>query len=55
MLPPSWATDELAKVNFGDKQLDRRFHKVAGSQAKTPQLSINASSADWSCAKGLRF
>lgn len=51
MLPTSWATDELAKVDFGDKRLDRRFLKVAGSQAKTPQLSINASSADWSCAK----
>lgn len=25
---------------------------MAGSQAKSPQLSINASSADWSCAKG---
>lgn len=48
----SWAVEELAKVNFGDKRLDRRFLKVAGSQAKTPQLSINAASADWSCAKG---
>ncbi len=48
----SWAIDELAKVNFGDKRLNQRFLKVAGSQAKSPQLSINASSADWSCAKG---
>jgi hypothetical protein len=48
----SWAVEELAKVNFGDKRLDKRFLKVAGSQSKTPQLSINASSADWSCAKG---
>ena len=54
MLAPStsWAVEELSKVNFGDKRLDKRFLKVAGSQAKTPQLSINASSADWSCAKG---
>lgn len=54
MITPSnsWAVDELAKVNFGDKRLDKRFLKVAGSQSKTPQLSINASSADWSCAKG---
>lgn len=48
----SWAVEELAKVNFGDKRLDKRFLKVAGSQGKTPQLSINASSEDWSCAKG---
>ena len=54
MISPSnsWAIEELAKVNFGDKRLDKRFLKVAGSQSKTPQLSINASSADWSCAKG---
>ena len=52
ILSNSWAVDELAKVNFGDTSLDRRFLKVAGSQAKTPQLSINASSTDWSCAKG---
>lgn len=52
MLNSSWAVEELSKVNFGDKRLDKRFLKVAGSQAKTPQLSINASSADWSCAKG---
>jgi hypothetical protein len=48
----SWAVEELAKVNFGDKRLNKRLLKVAGSQAKTPQLSINASSADWSSAKG---
>lgn len=48
----SWAVDELAKVDFGDKRLDKRFLKVASSQGKTPQLSINASSADWSCVKG---
>lgn len=47
----SWAVEELAKVNFGDKRLDKRFLKVACSQGQTPQLSINASSADWACAK----
>lgn len=54
MISPSnsWSLEELAKVSFGDKRLDKRFLKVAGSQAQTPQLSINASSADWSCAKG---
>lgn len=54
MISPSssWAVEELAKVNFGDKRLNKRLLKVAGSQAKTPQLSINASSADWSSAKG---
>jgi hypothetical protein len=51
-LHTSWATEELAKVNFGDKRLDQRFLKVAASQGKTPQLSINASSEDWSCVKG---
>lgn len=48
----SWALEELAKVNFGDKRLDKRFLKVAASQGKSPQLSINASSEDWSCVKG---
>ena len=48
----SWAVEELAKVNFGDKRLDKRFLKVAASQGKSPQLSINASSEDWSCVKG---
>ncbi|HXH75269.1 MAG TPA: transposase DNA-binding-containing protein, partial [Bacteriovoracaceae bacterium] len=52
MTPSNWAVEELSKVNFGDKRLDRRFLKVAGSQALAPLLSINASSADWSCAKG---
>lgn len=48
----SWAKEELEKVDFGDKRLNKRFLKVATSQAKTPQLSINAASFDWSCAKG---
>lgn len=48
----SWAIEELSKVNFGDKRLDRRFLKVASAQALRPQCSINAASADWSCAKG---
>lgn len=48
----SWAVDELAKISFGDKRLDKRFLKIAGSQSQTPQKSINASSSDWSCAKG---
>lgn len=48
----SWAVEELSKVNFGDKRLDKRFLKVAASQGKTPQLSINASSEDWACIKG---
>lgn len=48
----SWAIEELAKVNFGDKRLDKRFLKVASAQALKPQSSINAASADWSCAKG---
>jgi hypothetical protein len=48
----SWAIEELAKVNFGDKRLDKRFLKVATAQALKPQSSINAASADWSCAKG---
>ncbi len=48
----SWALEELAKVDFGDKRINKRFLKVAGTQAKSPQLSINAASADWSCAKG---
>jgi hypothetical protein len=51
-LNSSWALEELAKVNFGDKRLDKRFLKVAASQGKSPQLSINASSEDWSCVKG---
>lgn len=32
--------------------MDKRFLKVASSQGKSPQLSINAASADWSCVKG---
>ena len=48
----SWAIEELSKVNFGDKRLDKRFLKVASAQALKPQSSINAASADWSCAKG---
>lgn len=48
----SWAKDELSKVCFGDKRLDKRFLKVADSQALTPQKSINAASADWASAKG---
>jgi len=48
----SWAIEELSKVRFGDKHLDKRFLKVASAQALKPQSSINAASADWSCAKG---
>ncbi|MFP5386766.1 MAG: transposase DNA-binding-containing protein, partial [Bacteriovoracia bacterium] len=48
----SWAIDELAKVDFGDKRLNKRLLKIADSQSLTPQKSINAAAADWSCAKG---
>lgn len=48
----SWAIEELAKVNFGDKRLDKRFLKVASAQALKPQSSINAANADWSSIKG---
>lgn len=36
----SWAVDELAKVDFGDKRLDKRFLKVASSQGKTPSFLL---------------
>jgi len=48
----SWAVDELAKVDFGDKRLNKRLLKIADAQSLTPQKSINAAAADWSCAKG---
>ena len=42
-LSNSWAIEELAKINFGDKRLVRRILKVAGSQAKplNSQLTPN--------------
>lgn len=48
----SWAIEELSKVNFGDKRLDKRFLKVASSQALKPASSINAANNDWSLVKG---
>ena len=48
----TWGVEELEKVDFGDKRLNKRLLKIVDSQSLKPQKSINAASTDWSCAKG---
>lgn len=47
-----WAIEELSKVDFGDRRLNKRFLKVASAQALKPASSINAANEDWSSIKG---
>ena len=47
----SWADDEFAEVNLGDKRLDSRLVKLCDSLSEAPESPINQACEDWSETK----
>lgn len=47
----SWADDEFAEVNLGDKRLDSRLIKLCDSLSEAPESPINQACEDWSETK----
>ena len=46
-----WAASEFGMVNFGDKRLNIRLHKIADSLSDSPESSINQACEEWSQTK----
>ena len=47
----SWATEELADVNLGDKRLKARLMKMCDRFSEAPESPINQACADWAETK----
>ena len=47
----SWAADEFAEVDLGDKRLDARLIKLCDSFSDAPESPINQACADWAETK----
>jgi ubiquinone biosynthesis protein UbiJ len=43
----SWAAEEFAKVNLGDKRLNARLIKLCDRFSDAPESPINQACADW--------
>ena len=43
----SWADDEFAGVDLGDKRLDSRLVKLCDSLSESPESPINQACEDW--------
>ena len=46
-----WIQDELAKADFGDLRLNKRFQVLAAELASKPSQPINQASTDWAATK----
>ena len=47
----SWAAEEFAKVNLGDKRLNARLIKLCDRFSDAPESPINQACADWAETK----
>lgn len=47
----TWAMEELAQADFGDKRLVKRFISVVSNLAEQPEASVTQASENWATTK----
>src|SRR5690242_12052922 len=47
----TWAMEELAQADFGDKRLTKRFMSLVSNLAEQPEASVAQASGDWATTK----